>query len=114
MERLFGEIKKLFEQEDKIAVSYSGDFIEKIEDRRLVDFKNADGSYRTDYIDSGRVCIILTYDGSDAKKQIKSQIDNIFQIVAKHGLSNVNQSEHSLSRTGEYGEVTITFNGIKE
>lgn len=114
IERLFGEIKKLFEQEDNITVSYSGHFIEKIEDRRLIDVKNVDGSFYADYIDSGCACLILTYDGIDALKQIRSQIDNILQIIAKHGFSAVNEFEHSLSRTREYGEVTISFNGIKE
>lgn len=114
MESLLHEIKSLFDKEDKIKVGYCANLINRIEERRLVDFKNIDGSYRADYIDSGHAGIILSYDGIDARKQIEAEIDNILRIVAKHGFSNVNESEHSLSRTREYGEVIITFDGIKE
>lgn len=111
---LVNNIRMLFNSETKISVYCMAHFIEKTEDRRLVDFKQPNGSYRTDYIDSGRACIILQYDDVAVREQIKTKLEKICKIISDHGFSDIQVSEHSLSQRKEYGEMIVSFRGIKE
>lgn len=111
---LVNDIRVLFNSEIKISVYCTGHFVEKIEDRRLVDFKQPNGSHRTDYIDSGRACIILQYDDVAVREQIKIKLETICKIILNYGFSDIKVSEHSKSQRKEYGDVIVSFSGINE
>lgn len=114
IEKLSSEVKALFPAKSKIEITYCGHFIENVKDRKVVDFKCPDGSYRKDYIDCGQVYLILRYTSKSDKALIETELDTICQLIEKQGFKIRSSADSSYTEDRDVGEITVAFNGIRE
>lgn len=113
IEKLSSEVKALFPAKSEIEITYCGHFIEDVKDRKVVDFKCPDGSYRKDYIDCGQVYLILRYTSKSDKALIETELNTIYQLIVKQGFEIRGSADSPYTEDRGVGEITVAFNGIR-
>ena len=95
---------------NSIKVSIMGHFIEKIEDRKLVDFLNYDRTLCKDYIDNGPITLTLAYETADDFRILHEKRLKIEELLKHEGYSVKEvHITHDPSNVGIRGSFNFTF-----
>ena len=108
-DKLLEKVKTIITSKS-IKVSIIGHFIEKIEDRKLVNYLNYNRTVRTDYIDNGPITLTLAYETADDFHILHEKKAKIEELLKHEGYS-VKEAHivHDPSNIGIRGSFNIAF-----